>query len=75
MLLLTNNKTIVDLVVANGANLKVNSENYLWTTNVTNAGTITIGGNIYYSGNYTNNGRILSVGTGAIEKYTPSTNN
>ena len=64
----TNGKTIDDLVVASGANLKVNSGNNLEVTNIYNNGTITIGGTIKYTTDFDNKGRVLSVGTGAIEK-------
>ncbi len=66
--LVTNKQTIADLNVTAGANLKINSENVLNVTNLSNKGTITIGGIINYTGTFTEEGRVLSVGSGAIIK-------
>lgn len=64
--LTTNAQTIAAMKVASGANLKVNSGNTLTVTGaVANEGMITIGGTINCD-SYTGEGRILSVGTGAI---------
>ena len=58
---------INNLTVNNGANLRVTTGNKLTVNDLTNNGTITIGGYIYYKNNYKSN-RLLSQG-GAIKKY------
>ena len=71
--LTTNKQEIANLKVASTANLKVNSGNELTVNNLNNTGVITIGGKIIYKGNYSNTGRVLSVGTGAIVKAPTTT--
>ena len=63
----TKNFAINNLTVNNGANLRVTTGNKLIVNDLTNNGTITIGGYIYYKNNY-KSGRLLSQG-GAIKKY------
>lgn len=60
--------TIKDLIIENGADFRLTSGNLLNVTNLTNKGTITIGGNIVYAatGAFTGNGRVLTTGQGAI---------
>lgn len=64
--LTANNVTIKDLIIESGADFRFTSGNLLKVTNLTNKGLITIGGNIEYSGEYTENGRVLTTGEGAI---------
>lgn len=63
----TKDFAINNLTVNNGANLRVTTGNKLTVNDLTNDGTITIGGYIYYKNNY-KPGRLLSQG-GAIKKY------
>ena len=63
----TKNFAINNLTVNKNANLRVTTGNKLIVNDLTNKGTITIGGYIYYKNNYVS-GRLLSQG-GAIKKY------
>jgi len=63
------NVTIKDMTVAAGADFRFTSGNKLTVTNLTNEGTITIGGEIVYATAFTNTeGRVLTTGAGAIRK-------
>lgn len=69
--LTSDNITVKSLNVLSG-NLQFTTGNVLNVETLLNKGTITIGGTIWYSvyGGYANNGRVLSVGGGAIELVT-----
>lgn len=61
--------TIKDMTVAAGADFRFTSGNKLTVANLTNEGTITIGGEIVYTTAFTNTeGRVLTTGAGAIRK-------
>lgn len=62
------NKTINNLIIGSGADFRFTTGNTLNVTNLTNNGLITIGGTITYKTNFTNNGRVLTTGSGAIVK-------
>lgn len=61
--------TINDMIVEAGADFRFTSGNKLTVTNLTNKGTITIGGEIVYVTAFEGaEGRVLTTGTGAITK-------
>lgn len=65
--LTADNISIYNLIVNSNANLRLNSGNSLFVNDITNKGTITIGGEIIYKGDANlSEGRVLSVGSGAI---------
>lgn len=66
--LVTKGHYVHDVVVKKGAEVKVLSSNSLICHNMENNGTLTLGGNIWYTGEYTGNGVVDCTGDGAINK-------